>query len=430
LVVAGVVAVTPPLTAQEPKTSAAPAEVRPAAPAGSPAGSPGTDSAQPAAPLPIKEKLRSIVIPTIVLEQATLEESVEFLRLKSRELDTSTNDPNQRGVNFILRLGQGKQPVVSSLNLTNVPLDVAVKAVCDQAAVNFRIEPFAVIVSDDPHDGAELFTRVFRVPPDFLNLGGSAAPDDSALRPRPSAMDILKQAGIQFPEVGTAFFSSATSTLTVRHTPAGLDLVEQFLESFLPQSQKVINLRAEIYRLPKAQALAVAESLDTNLDASEAVKALRAQAGNPNGATLVAAPSMQTRSGQRARVGSGLRDEGKRTSRSGAADGGTAPPVGTPAAEGSTPPEPAKAAPGSDGCQFEAEATLGGDGHTLDVSATVTLATPASGSADAGETGTSSLTSSTTLYAGQTRLVGTLPGGGDGDSMLLVFLKAAVATTR
>ena len=432
LALTGVVAVTPQLTAQERRTPAAPADVPPADPAASPADSPTTDPAQPAAPLPIKEKLRSIVIPTVVLEQATLEESVEFLRLKSRELDTFTNDPNQRGVNFILRLGQGRQPTVASLNLTNVPLDVAVRAVCDQAGVSCRVEPFAVIISEKTGDDAELYTKVFRVPPDFLNLAGGT---DAGTKS--TALHVLNQAGIQFPEGGSAFFSSATSTLTVRHTPAGLDLIEQFVESFLPQSPKVINLRAEIYRLPKAQALAVAESLDTKLDATEAIKTLRAQAGKPNGAILVAAPSMQTRSGQRARVGSGMREPGRRTGRnaasadvSGSGDNGSTPPVGTTAAGSATPPEAAKAIPGSDGCLFEAEATLGGDGHTLDVSTTVTLGTPASGAADEGAAGTSSLTSSTTLYAGQTRLVGTLSGGGDGNSMLLVFLKAAVATTR
>lgn len=211
----------------------------------------------------IMDKLRNLVIPTVALEQATVEEAVEFLRIKSNELDTATTDPARRGVNFILRLPPtGAVPRISSLHLTNVPLGVAVKAVADQAGLRQRVEPYAVIIS--PADSeTELYTKVFRVPPDFLTLGGSGAAEGdaaasnpfdsgsgassgaSAIRPRASAIEILKQAGIQFPEQATAFFSSATSTLTVRNSPANLDLVAQFVESISNKVQKMINITAK-----------------------------------------------------------------------------------------------------------------------------------------------------------------------------------------
>ena len=212
----------------------------------------------------ILDKMRTLIIPSVALEQATVEEAVEFLRMKSKELDVATTDPAKKGVNFILRLpATGAMPKITSLNLSNVPLEVAVKAVADQASLRSRVEPFAVIISPADSD-QELYTKVFRVPPDFLTLGGSAAAeggtggadpfssggDDnesggSAIRPRASAIDILKQAGIQFPESGTAFFSSATSTLTVRNTPANLDLVDQFVESISNKVAKMINITSK-----------------------------------------------------------------------------------------------------------------------------------------------------------------------------------------
>lgn len=211
----------------------------------------------------ILDKMRSLYIPSVALEQATVEEAVEFLRMKSRELDVNTTDPNKKGVNFILRLpATGAMPRIASLNLTNVPLEVAVKAVADQAGLRSRVDSFAVIISPADSD-QELYTKVFRVPPDFLSMGGSGGADaeaggadpfaagggenegGSALRPRASAIDILKQAGIQFPESGTAFFSSATSTLTVRNTPANLDLVDQFVESISNKVSKMVNITAK-----------------------------------------------------------------------------------------------------------------------------------------------------------------------------------------
>jgi len=212
----------------------------------------------------ILDKMRTLIIPSVALEQATVEEAVEFLRMKSKELDVATTDPAQKGVNFILRLpATGAVPRIPSLNLSNVPLEVAVKAVADQSGLRSRVEPFAVIISPLDSD-QELYTKVFRVPPDFLTLGGSTgeaadtgggdpfaagggdgASGGSALRPRASAIDILKQAGITFPETGTAFFSSATSTLTVRNTPANLDLVDQFVESISNKISKMINITAK-----------------------------------------------------------------------------------------------------------------------------------------------------------------------------------------
>jgi general secretion pathway protein D len=219
----------------------------------------GIDSSQV-----ILDKMRTLIIPSVALDQATVEEAVEFLRLKSKELDVATTDPTKKGVNFILRLpATGAMPRISSLNLSNVPLEAAVKAVADQAGLRSRVEQFAVIIAPADSD-QELATKVFRVPPDFLTLGGSAGGDaeggggadpfaagggteggGSAIRPRASAIDILKQAGIQFPESGTAFFSSATSTLTVRNTPANLDLVDQFVESISNKISKMINITAK-----------------------------------------------------------------------------------------------------------------------------------------------------------------------------------------
>ena len=45
-----------------------------------------------------------MVIPAVAFEQATIEEAIEFLRVKSKELDTTTSDPKRKGVNFILQL--------------------------------------------------------------------------------------------------------------------------------------------------------------------------------------------------------------------------------------------------------------------------------------------------------------------------------------
>ncbi len=50
-------------------------------------------------------KLNRIIIPRIDLRDTTVREAVEFLKQRSRELDTSTDDPQgKRGVNIVLKL--------------------------------------------------------------------------------------------------------------------------------------------------------------------------------------------------------------------------------------------------------------------------------------------------------------------------------------
>ena len=78
----------------------------------------------------ISQTLRTIIIPNIDLEQVSISEAVDYLRARSVELDTSTVDPAQKGVNFVLNLGndasgpgQQVRAIRFDLKLNNVPLE-------------------------------------------------------------------------------------------------------------------------------------------------------------------------------------------------------------------------------------------------------------------------------------------------------------------
>ncbi len=210
----------------------------------------------------ILEKLRTIVLPTLQLDQATIEEAIEFIRAKSKDLDVATTDPAKKGVNFLLKVPNSANLPKISVNLSNIPLGEGLKAVTELATLRYRVDPFAVIISA-VDEGSTLYTRTFRVRPDFLansssaDAGGAAAPaaDPFApagggaaapgLRPRATALDILKAAGIPFPEAASAVFSPATSTVTVRNTPANLDLVQQYVDSTNTGVTKMIYITSK-----------------------------------------------------------------------------------------------------------------------------------------------------------------------------------------
>lgn len=74
-----------------------------------------------------------------------------------------------------------------------------------------------------PADPKAWHTRIFKVPPDFLSIGGDS--------PRKTAKQILEAQGITFPEGASVTYSVATTQMIVRSTNESLDLVEAFVST-------------------------------------------------------------------------------------------------------------------------------------------------------------------------------------------------------
>ncbi|MDB6119946.1 MAG: type and secretion system protein, partial [Verrucomicrobiaceae bacterium] len=68
------------------------------------------------------QKMKTIRFPQVTFAGATIEEAVEYLRVKSRDLD-NTADPTQRGVNIILKAGDAPSTAQISLDLKDVPME-------------------------------------------------------------------------------------------------------------------------------------------------------------------------------------------------------------------------------------------------------------------------------------------------------------------
>jgi general secretion pathway protein D len=237
----------------------------------------------------ISEKLRRIIIPSINFEEGTsLEEAVDFLRLRAGELDTLEIDPDQKGVNIVIQsprsntvgggeldAAAGDTPLLggsdlgaltlnNALRIRNVPLATALEYICDMTnpKLRFKVDDFAVTLVPQTDTGEELFTRTFRVPPDFaanLNANGGepagetdpfaadSGDDGGLLRPRPSILELLKQSGIIFPE-GSAATLGAGGSLLITNTPSELDKIEQLIAaiSTAPKQVKITTKFVEI----------------------------------------------------------------------------------------------------------------------------------------------------------------------------------------
>ncbi len=226
----------------------------------------------------LSRKLRETIIPEVVFDEATVDEALEYLRLKSREHDPFETDEAARGVNIVRRGGgagpDGAEPAVEqtiSLRLSNVPLAEALRYVSEGAGMKYKIEPYTVVVVPLWKDTTDMYTRTFRVPPDFLTTsdagdgGGGGVVDDpfasgdggarTSLKPKKSAKEVLESQGVTFPEGASAFFNPRTSTLVVRNTQSNMELIEVIVEN------SIGNVQNQIYITTK-----FLEVTQTNLD--------------------------------------------------------------------------------------------------------------------------------------------------------------------
>ncbi len=235
----------------------------------------------------INEKLRRIVIPNISFEDITVEEAVDFLRMRAAELDVLETDPSRKGVNFLIRkpnaAGGGDTALdaaaeggglagatspgalrIKSLRLTNIPLGQALKYICDATRLRFKVDDFAVTLVPMTETGNETFTRTFRVPPGFhdsLNSaagggGDAAAAADpfaadaggrAAIATKKPIIDLLKKSGIAFGDGTSATLS--TGGLLVTNTSSELDKIEALVNSMRVLQPKQIKITTKFVEI-------------------------------------------------------------------------------------------------------------------------------------------------------------------------------------
>ncbi len=202
-------------------------------------------------------KLRNITIPSVNFEDTDIDEAINYLRDKSKELDPTQE---RNGVNFVVRGDMSTVPKIT-LTLQNLPLLEVITQVCNQAKLTYRVEPFSVSISKIGDGTGELDTRVFRVPPDFLSAAGSdeAAPDASAdpfsgggtenkpaVRRRPDAKQVLVGMGADFTAAGAdAKFLPGSSSLIVKNSALQLDLIEQIIDELNQRKPKQVQVTAK-----------------------------------------------------------------------------------------------------------------------------------------------------------------------------------------
>lgn len=185
--------------------------------------------------------MRRIVFPSFEMKGLTLEEAVEFLRVKSRDLDLDLDldpdrsDPSRAGVNIIIS-GSVDLSATITMDLKNVPMEEALRYVTELANTKYRVDPWGVTVLPIFASTARLETRLYPFPAELLSYAKAEfrnspplpsgrrdpfAPDEpigSGIEARPvfSVKEWLAYQGIQFPPGSVATVAEVDETLMVR----------------------------------------------------------------------------------------------------------------------------------------------------------------------------------------------------------------------
>ncbi len=214
----------------------------------------------------VRAKIDRIVIPKIAMDQVTLEEAIDFLRLRTRENDTLESDDARKGVNFTINLGAPNSDVATKirgmrfdLRLTQVPVSQVLKYITDMTGTAFRTDDFSVIITPVGSVSDELVSRSYRVPPDFIsNLSngegagaGAAVADPFAekkegvglLAQRMGAKEALMKQGVPFPEGADANFNPSNSILRIINTPLNQDYIAQLIETVTQTEPVMVSVK-------------------------------------------------------------------------------------------------------------------------------------------------------------------------------------------
>ncbi len=201
----------------------------------------------------LRNKISRIIIPDFRFEGGTLLEAIDLLRLRAAENDQFELDPQQKGVNINVSLGDpGASPAKEilektfDLSLSNVPLEEILNYIGGLTGTSLRVDNFAVTLVAAGAGSGELISRTYRVPPDFLSnlsVGVTAAEPESSnpfnteigtsavLTERLGVQEVLQQQGVTFPDGASANLDGSTGVLRVINTFSNQDIIDQIVST-------------------------------------------------------------------------------------------------------------------------------------------------------------------------------------------------------
>jgi general secretion pathway protein D len=184
----------------------------------------------------LQAKLHHIILPVVQLEDVTLDEAVDYIKERSRDAD-----PDHEGVNIVLKLSNSdleteekkslssplslqKNILHLNLELHEVPLEVALQYLAEQADLKLEVEPYAVSLIALSRSTETLLTQEYDLPSSFFPN------KEESLSPL-TVKNFFQSQGMEFPEGSSATYSPTFNKLVVRNRPENLELIATIIKT-------------------------------------------------------------------------------------------------------------------------------------------------------------------------------------------------------
>ncbi len=176
---------------------------------------------------PIQNKLASIIIPKLDLRDATVSEVIDYLRVRSAQLD-----PAKEGVNLVLDLplsAPAADPITVSRQ--NISLGDALKYVADVGNLKLVIESMAVKIVPPDYGRDIFFTRIWLVTPEMASAFGFKEQAPGKIK------YVLAAKGVAFPPGTSVSYVEKSNRLIMTNNVENLDLLNSLLYPVAPAAK-------------------------------------------------------------------------------------------------------------------------------------------------------------------------------------------------
>ncbi|MEM0895794.1 MAG: Amuc_1098 family type IV pilus outer membrane protein [Verrucomicrobiota bacterium] len=197
------------------------------------------DGAGPGGTENFSDLLNTIIFPSILFEAATLEEVVDYMVRRARDIRPGV------AMNVVIDISAEDATLRSlpiTLQLKEVPMSILLDYVTGQTKTRWRTDEFSVVIEPLTATTQNLVLRNYVIPPGFISNAsleedGSDDPfasgndnDTSGLEIRRlSPQEFLSKAGVSFPDGAFANIDQNSGQLVIRNTPDNLSVVESLI---------------------------------------------------------------------------------------------------------------------------------------------------------------------------------------------------------
>lgn len=175
-----------------------------------------------------QEKLESIIIPVLDIENKTAGEVLNILKELSITLD-----PKGKGIEIILDPSEKQLAniTVKELKLKETSMLETIRKFCQHTGLRYVIEKRDVVgIYAFVDIETDYYKRTYDVPPDFIKKLFLAVGDDSITPEGKSPEDLFKKLGITFDEYSYAKLIDNDSKLEIYNTIPNIDMIVIVLE--------------------------------------------------------------------------------------------------------------------------------------------------------------------------------------------------------